>query len=103
VTEIRSSSARSTTLEPNGGEDVAFLVREAAPKLKETPGPTQWKWERLSGSVHGEWQQIRGVTDGRLTGADKQAAMEDIMHRRGSFYIRHLGAMGRTGQLGLGS
>jgi hypothetical protein len=30
---------RSTAPELNGGEGVAFLVREAAPKLKEAPGP----------------------------------------------------------------
>jgi hypothetical protein len=34
---------------------VAFLFWEAASKLKEAPGPTQWEWERVSSPVHGEW------------------------------------------------
>jgi hypothetical protein len=74
--------------ELNGGEGVAFLVREVALKLKEAPGPTQREWERVSGHVHGEWRQIGGVTDGRLTGADKWAAVEDIVHRRGGPFYR---------------
>jgi hypothetical protein len=41
----------------------------------------------VSGPVHDEWRQIRGVTGGRLTGADKRAAVEDIVHGRGGpFY-----------------
>jgi hypothetical protein len=63
------------------------LVWEVASKLEEAPGPTQWEWERVSGPVHDEWRQIRGVTDGRLTGADKRAAVEDIVHGRGGPFM----------------
>jgi hypothetical protein len=40
----------------NGSEDVAFLVREAAPKLKEAPGPTYGerggvRWLGIDGAV----------------------------------------------------
>jgi hypothetical protein len=66
----------------NSGEGVAFLVREVALKHKEAPGPMQREWKRVSGPVHGEWRQIGGVTGGRLTSADKQAAVEDIVHER---------------------
>jgi hypothetical protein len=38
--EGRSSPARLTVPKLNDGEGVAFLVREAALKLKEAPGPT---------------------------------------------------------------
>jgi hypothetical protein len=41
--EGHNSPARPTAPELNGGEGVAFLVREVAPKLKEAPGPTQWE------------------------------------------------------------
>jgi hypothetical protein len=56
--------------------------------FKESPTPTQREWERVSGPVHGEWWQIGGVTGGRLTGAHKRVAVEDIVHRRGGpFYM----------------
>jgi hypothetical protein len=87
ATEGRSSPARSTAPELNSGEGVTLLVREVAPKLKEATGPMQQEWERVKGPVHGEWWQIGGVTCGRLTGADKWATVEDIVHRRGGpFY-----------------
>jgi hypothetical protein len=81
----RSSPARSTAPELNGGEGVIFLVQEVALNLKEAPGPTQREWERVSGPVHGEWQQIGGVIGRRITGADKRAAVEAIVHGRGAF------------------
>jgi hypothetical protein len=84
----RNSPARSTVSELNSGEGVAFLVREVALKLKESPGPTQREWERVSGPVHGEWRQIRGVTGGQLTGAHKRVVVEDIVHRRGGPFYR---------------
>jgi hypothetical protein len=76
--------------ELNGGKGVAFLVQEVAPELKEAPGPMQWEWERVSGPgpIHGEWRQIGGVTGGWLTGADKWAAVEDIVHGRGGPFYR---------------
>jgi hypothetical protein len=43
TTEGQNSPAQSTASELNGGEGVAFLVWEVAPKLKEAPGPTQWE------------------------------------------------------------
>jgi hypothetical protein len=88
ATEGQNSPTRSTVPELNDDEGVAFLVREVAPKLKEAPGPTQREWERVSGHVHGEWRQIGGVIDGRLTGADKWAAVEDIVHGRGGPFYR---------------
>jgi hypothetical protein len=47
----------------------------------------QQEWETVKGPVHGEWWQIGGVTYGRLTGADKRATMEDIVHRRGGSFL----------------
>jgi hypothetical protein len=88
ATEGRNSPARSTVPELNGGEGVTFLVREVASKPKEAPGPTQREWERVSGHVHDEWRQIGGVTDGRLTGADKWVVAEDIAHGRGGPFYR---------------
>jgi hypothetical protein len=84
--EGRSSPARSTAPELNDGEGVAFLVQEVAPKLKEAPGPTQREWERVSGLVHSEWQQIEGVTGGRLTGVDKRRWWRTLCMEGGHFY-----------------
>jgi hypothetical protein len=52
ATEGWNSPARSTELELNGGEGVTFLVREAAPKLKEAPGPVYGeKWLGTDGAA----------------------------------------------------
>jgi hypothetical protein len=64
-----------------------FLIWEAGPKPKEAPRPKQWEWERLSSLVHDERWQIELVTGGRLIGADKWAAVEDIVHGRGGPFI----------------
>jgi hypothetical protein len=74
--------------ELNGSEGVTFLVREVALKHKEAPRPMQHEWERVSGPVHGEWWQIKRVTGRRLTGVDKLAVVEDIVHGRGGPFYR---------------
>jgi hypothetical protein len=79
---------RSMAPELNGSACVTFLVREVAPKLKESPGPMQREWERVSGPIHVHWWQIRGVIGGWLTGAHKRAAVEDIVHGRGGVIPR---------------
>jgi hypothetical protein len=74
-----------------------FLVWEAGPKPKEAPRPKQWEWERLSSLVHDERWQIELVTGGRLIGADKWAAVEDIVHGRGVLLYLTPGSDGMDG------
>jgi hypothetical protein len=77
--EGRNSPARSTTPKLNDGEGVAFLVWEAAPKLKEAPGPMQRTV--VVDIVHGRGSFYRGkhrdrrdITDGRTRAWGKGTA-----------------------------
>jgi hypothetical protein len=87
VTEGRNSPARSTAPEHHSGEGVAFLVREAAPKLKEALGTAYGerggvRWLGTDGAAEGRG---RCGDDGLLEADTARGA--DEMQRWPSFIV----------------